>query len=334
MKDYLFRNGWRGHSIRLSLVFKDEGDPDCLRALRGPEDSLVYSSQHCHPTAHSYSSSASILVSSPASPVYVLLSYIRISSNAFTRSVRGNYSSGNTASFPSLGTSPIAPMYQSPMPIAMQPLVPLQQPAAHSYNSYSSSAIPSFQRLVPQPPASSHLAPQHRHKASANRPASKSLWSPSSKQSNHTSTSTGHDGRTIYIYNLPYTVSQQAIKEHVASVGVVDRCLVKEDRQRSSKYKLTAVVTFRTPQQAQTAIDRFNRSTWKGYEIKVKLDRGPTTSGASGAAKGKPPTASREREERPETREGPLVVNGSGPSISSRQTRLDSDDESSCDESE
>lgn len=136
----------------------------------------------------------------------------------------------------------------------------------------------------------------------------------------------------MYIYNLPYTVSQQAIKEHLASAGVVDRCLVKEDRQRSSKFKLTAVATFRTPQQAQTAIDRFNRSTWKGYEIKVKFDRGPTASGASGDGKGKYVMTSRAREDHREPREGPLVVNGSGPSISSQQTRVDSEDESSCDE--
>jgi RNA recognition motif-containing protein len=141
-----------------------------------------------------------------------------------------------------------------------------------------------------------------------------------------------NEARTVYLYNLPYTVSQQAIKEHLAPAGIVDRCLVKEDRQRSSKYKLTAVATFRTPQQAQTAINRFNRSIWKGYEIKVKLDRGPTASAPSGAKTSKSSTTSHAREDRRETREGPLVVNGSGPSISSRQARVDSDDESSCDD--
>ena len=97
------------------------------------------------------------------------------------------------------------------------------------------------------------------------------------------------------------------------------------------------MVTFRTPQHAQTAIDRFNRSTWKGYEIKVKLDRGPTASGPTGpsaAGKGKSSIASRTREDRREMREGPLVVNGSGPSISTRLTRVDADDESSSDEGE
>ena len=162
---------------------------------------------------------------------------------------------------------------------------------------------------------------------------SKSSLSTSPKQGGLSSNTTGNQGRTVYLFNLPYTVSQQAIKEHLDSVGVIDRCLVKEDRQRSSKYKLTAVVTFRTPEQAQAAIDQFNKSTWKGYEIKVKLDRGPTASGGPSVAKGKSPVASRARENRRETREGPLVVDGSGPSISSRQTRMDSDDESSCDES-
>jgi hypothetical protein len=264
-----------------------------------------------------------------------LFSSMGIVFNTFSRSVRGNYSCVNAASFPNLGISPLTPLYQSTMPVGMQPLVPLQPPAPHGYNSYSSPINPGFQRMVPQTSPSSHLAPQHRQKASTSRPSSKSLSVPSSRPSNHTSSASGFDGRTIYIYNLPYTASQQAIKEHVSSVGVVDRCLVKEDRQRSSKYKLTAVVTFRTPQQAQSAIDQFNRSMWKGCEIKVRLDRGPSSPNASAVAKDKPSTASRAGEEcreTRETREGPLVVNGSGPTLSNRQIPVDSDDESSCDE--
>ena len=222
-------------------------------------------------------------------------------------------------------------MYQPVVPIPVQTLAPVQQPITPGYNSYSSSTMPVPQPLIP-PLSPTHATPQHRYKASTKRTISKSPSSPSSKQGNSKSDTADLDGRTVYVYNLPYTVGQQAIKEHLSSVGVVDRCLVKEDRQRSSKYKLTAVVTFRTPQQAQTAIDRFNRTMWKGYEIKVKLDRGPTASGASGVGKGKSSTASRPKEDRRETRDGPLVVNGSGPGISSRRSRVDSDDESSCDE--
>ncbi len=223
-------------------------------------------------------------------------------------------------------------MYQPVIPIPVQTLVPVQQPVSPGYSSYSSSTMPISQRLVPPSSPPTHTTPQYRYKSSTKRTISKCSSSPSSKQGNLTPETADHDGRTVYLYNLPYTVGQQAIKEHLSSVGVVDRCLVKEDRQRSSKYKLTAVVTFRTPQQAQTAIDRFNRTMWKGYEIKIKLDRGPTASGASGAGKGKSSTASRAKEDGRETRDGPLVVNGSGPGISSRQTRVDSDDESSCDE--
>jgi RNA recognition motif-containing protein len=128
------------------------------------------------------------------------------------------------------------------------------------------------------------------------------------------------------MYNLPYSVNQQAIKDHLASAGTVDRCVVKEDRQRPSKYKLTAVATFRTPEQAQTAIERFNGSSWKDCEIKVKLDRGTVSTSASAGRKGKLAT---------EAREGPLVINGSGPSLSSRHSRIetdDDDDDSSYDE--
>jgi RNA recognition motif. (a.k.a. RRM, RBD, or RNP domain) len=247
------------------------------------------------------------------------------------RSIRGNYSCGTAATYNTLGAASIAPMYQATMPVSMQPLVPLQQPAGHTYNSYPTTLMPGSQRLVPPSSPSSHQTP-HRHKNPADCPVGKALTSASALPGNLSSDTAENEGRTVYLYNLPYTVSQQAIKEHLASAGVVDRCFVKEDRQRSSKYKLTAVATFRTPQQAQTAIDRFNRSIWKGYEIKVKLDRGPTASGPSSMGKGKSAVTSRAREDRREAREGPLVVNGSGPSISSRQNRVDSDDESSCDE--
>lgn len=169
---------------------------------------------------------------------------------------------------------------------------------------------------------------------------------------NNNNKNNGNDNkaRTLYLYNLPYTVDEQAIKDHLASAGVVDRCLVREDRQRSSKYKLTAVVRFRTPQQAQNAINRFNGTTWKGYELRIRLDRGPTvaapsgprpSSGGVGKANNRSSpatrttvTTSRARHSRPDTSEGPLVVNGSGPSITARQGLTDSEDGSSCDEAE
>jgi RNA recognition motif-containing protein len=218
-------------------------------------------------------------------------------------------------------------MYQPAMQISTQPVLPVQQPAAHIYSSYPPSAVPVSQRLIPPSSPTTNNTAHYHHKNSVHRPVSKTS-TPSSGRGSLSSTS--NEGRTVYVYNLPHTISQQALKDHLAPAGVVDRCLVKEDRQRSSKYKLTAVATFRTPQQAQTAIDRFNRSVWKGYEIKVKLDRGPTTSGASGVRNSK--ATARGKEDQRELREGPLVVNGSGPRISSRQARVDSDDESSCDD--
>lgn len=223
-------------------------------------------------------------------------------------------------------------MYQSVAPVAMQPLIPLQQLSLHDYSSCPPSTTPASQRLVQQSPPSPHSTSPYRHKPSGNRPSVKPSTTSSSGRGSLSSSTNDSEGRTVYLYNLPYTVSQQAIKEHLASAGMVDRILVKEDRQRSPKHKLTAVATFRTPQQAQTAIDRFNKSMWKGYEIKVKLDRGPTASGASVVRNSKSSTTSRAKEDRRETAEGPLVVNGSGPSISSRHTRVDSDDESSCDD--
>jgi RNA recognition motif. (a.k.a. RRM, RBD, or RNP domain) len=313
-------------------MVKDECDPDALRRLRGPEDSLVYPSQLYHPSGQSYPSPTSTLLPSPVSSMSVLLFHGLTCADKVQRSVRGNYSYGNNVPYTNLPTSPVVPLYQSAMPIAMQSLVPSQKPASLGYNSCASTAIPGSQRLLQQSAPASPNTAQYRQKAPENRPTSKTSTLSSATQGSHSSNTPENEGRTVYLYNLPYTVSQQAIKEHVASAGVVDRCLVKEDRQRSSKYKLTAVVTFRTPQQAQTAIGRFNRSTWKGYEIKVKLDRGPTASGVSANGKGKSTVKPRAREDRRETREGPLVVNGSGPSISSRQTRVDSDDESSCDE--
>jgi hypothetical protein len=72
MTDYLYSNGWRRHSILLSLAVKDENDPSILRTVRGPENSPVFSSPTCQLDARSYPLSASTLVTSPISPVYVL----------------------------------------------------------------------------------------------------------------------------------------------------------------------------------------------------------------------------------------------------------------------
>ncbi len=239
--------------------------------------------------------------------------------------------------YTNLRASPMVPVCQPIMQIPAQPVLPVQQPATHLHHPYPSSAMPVSQRLNPQPPCPTHNTAHYHHKNSLHRPVSK-VSTLSSVRDGDSPNANSNQGRTVYVYNLPYTVSQQAIKDHLAPAGVVDRCLVKEDRQRSSKYKLTAVVTFRTPQQAQTAIDRYDRSVWKGYEIKLKLDRGPTASGASGASgtsgvrNSKSSVTSRGKDDRREAREGPLVVNGSGACISSRQAHTDSDDESSCDD--
>ena len=43
--DYLLNNGWRGRSVRLTLVVKDEINPDTMKRLRGPEQSMASASE-------------------------------------------------------------------------------------------------------------------------------------------------------------------------------------------------------------------------------------------------------------------------------------------------
>jgi RNA recognition motif. (a.k.a. RRM, RBD, or RNP domain) len=333
-EDYMYSNGWRGHSIRLTLVVKDEKDPNLLIQLRGPEDSLVYASQRFYPSASSYPAQTPSLISSPTSSAYVLPPSPTAFPDVSKSPLRSNHVYGPCNPYTSLAL-PTTSAYQPAVSNVSQPVMPVQQ-SCHVYNTYLSSTLSGPQRLSAQAIPQSHPPPQYRQSVPTLRPMGKTLAPQMRSGLPHNQKE--NDGRTVYVYNLPYTASQQAIKEHLASAGLIDRCLVKEDRGRSSKYKLTAVVTFRNPQQAQTAIDRFNRTLWKDYEIKVKLDRGPNAMtppparNAPAAANGKSSSAARPRQLRRETRDGPLVVNGSGPSISTRQTRIDSDDESSCDE--
>jgi hypothetical protein len=85
---------------------------------------------------------------------------------------------------------------------------------------------------------------------------------------------------------------------------------------------------FRTPQQAQTAIEKFNGSTWNGHELSVGLGKRPTGSGASTVTSGRPLIDWCGEEDRQEMGEVPLIVNGSGPNSSRRLSHADSDDES------
>lgn len=189
-----------------------------------------------------------------------------------------------------------------------------------------------FTKIPRQHPISKTSGQNTPSKTSGQHPASKTLTS-SPINDGVTSNSNHTNARTVYLYNLPYTTTESAIRELLAPVGQVDRCLVRQDCRRPPRYKLTAVAKFRTPQQAQTAIDRFNRVKWRGLEIMIKLDRGPNAPGPSSGGRDKS-SRSCARETLAEARDGPLIVNGSGPSLTCQQRLMDSDDGSSSDEAE
>lgn len=240
-----------------------------------------------------------------------------IYADAVGRLIGGCCDYERSATYSRFEASSIAPTSQPTLQIVAQPLLLLQHPATHYYDSHLPSAMPGYQNLNSQFPPSSHANSHHHYKSPVNKTTRSS-----SALGSLSSSSIDNEGRTVHVYNLSYTVSQQAIKEYFASAGVVDRFLFKKC---PSKYKAVAAITFRTPQQAQTAIQQFDRNIWNGYKLRVRLNRGPDASVVRNITSSMTPGKRAGRE----LRDGPVVVNGSGPSMSNRRGSVCSDDESS-----
>ncbi|PSK39775.1 hypothetical protein C7M61_001580 [Candidozyma pseudohaemuli] len=75
----------------------------------------------------------------------------------------------------------------------------------------------------------------------------------------------------VFVGNLPYTTSWQTLKDEFRSVGTIVRADVLTDRQGKSRGYGTVV--FKTTEDAQAAIDKYNGFDFEGRNIDVRFAR-------------------------------------------------------------
>jgi RNA recognition motif-containing protein len=94
-------------------------------------------------------------------------------------------------------------------------------------------------------------------------------------------------GRKLYVGNLPYSATEQSLREAFAASGTVDSVSVITDRD-SGQSKGFAFVEMATDQEAQAATQAMNGQTIDGRQIKVNEAKPrETRSGGGGGGGGR-----------------------------------------------
>jgi RNA recognition motif-containing protein len=75
-------------------------------------------------------------------------------------------------------------------------------------------------------------------------------------------------GKKLYVGNLPYTVSEQALADTFAECGTVESAKIITDRD-SGRSKGFAFVEMSTDDEAQQAITKYNGAEWEGRAMTV-----------------------------------------------------------------
>ena len=93
-------------------------------------------------------------------------------------------------------------------------------------------------------------------------------------------------GRKLYVGNLPYSATEQSLREAFATSGTVDSVSVITDRD-TGQSKGFAFIEMSTDQEAQAATQEMNGKMVDGRQIKVneakpKESRGPGGGGGGG----------------------------------------------------
>jgi RNA recognition motif-containing protein len=87
-------------------------------------------------------------------------------------------------------------------------------------------------------------------------------------------------GRKLYVGNLPYSATEQSLREAFAASGTVDSVSVITDRD-TGQSKGFAFIEMGTDQEAQAATQAMNGATLDGRQIKVNEAK-PRESGGGG----------------------------------------------------
>jgi RNA recognition motif-containing protein len=85
-------------------------------------------------------------------------------------------------------------------------------------------------------------------------------------------------GRKLYVGNLPYSATEQTLRDAFSASGTVDSVSMITDRD-TGQSKGFAFVEMATDQEAQAATQALNGSTLDGRQIKVNEARPKTAGG-------------------------------------------------------
>jgi cold-inducible RNA-binding protein len=92
-------------------------------------------------------------------------------------------------------------------------------------------------------------------------------------------------GRKLYVGNLPYSATEQSLREAFAASGTVDSVSLITDRD-SGQSKGFGFVEMATDQEAQAATQAMNGQTLDGRQIKVNEAKPKGSGGGGGRGNG------------------------------------------------
>ena len=92
-------------------------------------------------------------------------------------------------------------------------------------------------------------------------------------------------GRKLYVGNLPYSATEQSLREAFAPSGVVDSVNLITDRD-TGQSKGFAFIEMASDKEAQAATQAMNGATLDGRQIKVSEAKPKTSGGGGGGARG------------------------------------------------
>ncbi len=92
-------------------------------------------------------------------------------------------------------------------------------------------------------------------------------------------------GRKLYVGNLPYSTTEQTLREAFAKAGTVTTANVIVDRD-TGQSKGFGFVEMASDQEAQAAIQELNGSVLDGRQIKVNEARPKPPGGGGGGGRG------------------------------------------------
>ena len=200
-------------------------------------------------------------------------------------------------------------------------LLPLSWP----YQSYSTPIQASqdprliplpyhFGHFVSQPPQQPTLPAHYTSRPvphSTNLDAPKYHANPNGLFVNITHGSIPVEPHGIHVRNLNHDATREDVESYFRQAGEIEQCEVK--RNRNTK-QTTAVVSFRTSRQAQAAVVRFHGTNFMGRKIGVKADNDTVAPDTIRSITN--PTGSPQSQPKSPSRQGPIIVNGSGEDLS------------------